>query len=168
MDFRFAPAQRVLRVLDFLPGCRQVGHTKQVGIPIVWYNYRDKFYRCVSHMPNASMPDPNHDRRRSERLLLDLPVIIEGELGNHEHFQEETFTVVVNAHGAVIMLAATVGLGQNLVVVNLKTQEHLEGRVVQRGPEYGGMTKVAIEFMRPAPEFWHIPSLPESWKASRA
>jgi len=106
------------------------------------------------------------DRRRSERLLLDLPVLVEGQSDGHGHFQEETFTVLVNAHGAVIMLAATVVLGQMLVVVNSKTREQLEGRVVQRGHQYGGMTKIAIEFVRPAPEFWHVSSLPESWKAN--
>jgi hypothetical protein len=112
--------------------------------------------------PNYS----NADRRRSERLLMDLAVIIEGESQNQKPFREETFTVVVNAHGAVIMLAAIVDLGQDLIVVNSETREQLEGRVVERGAPYGGMTKVAIEFAHPAPEFWHIPAIPKSWKAS--
>ena len=119
-------------------------------------------------MQDGNSSNPGPDRRRSERLLLDLPVLIEGESNGQAHFQEETFTVIVNAHGAVVMLAAPVSLGQMLIVVNSKTREQLEGRVVQRGHPYGGMTRVAIEFLRPAPEFWHISSLPESWKSNTA
>jgi hypothetical protein len=50
-------------------------------------------------------------QRRSERVLLDVPVVVRGESIDQIAFEEETFTVTVNAHGALLMLASPVGLG---------------------------------------------------------
>ena len=49
-------------------------------------------------------------QRRSERVLLDVPVVVCGESVDQLAFEEETFTVTVNAHGALLMLASPVGL----------------------------------------------------------
>ena len=41
-------------------------------------------------------------RRRSQRLFLQVRVIVEGKLANQTPFSEETHTIVLNAHGALI------------------------------------------------------------------
>ena len=51
-------------------------------------------------------------KRRSERVLLDVPLFIEGKAEGAQDFKEETFTLTVSAHGALIVLAAKVALGQ--------------------------------------------------------
>jgi hypothetical protein len=102
-------------------------------------------------------------QRRSERVLLDNPVVIRGQAGGRM-FQEETFTVTVSAHGALLMLEAEVSLGQKLVVMNPKNSDEREARVAYKGAVHAGLAQVAVEFTRPAPEFWQMDSPPESWK----
>jgi hypothetical protein len=103
-------------------------------------------------------------QRRSERVLLDVPVVVRGELGNRA-FQEETFTVTVSAHGALLMLAANVTLGQKLVVMNATNSDEREGRVAYKGAVHAGLAQVAVEFAKPSPEFWRMDSPPANWYA---
>jgi len=105
-------------------------------------------------------------KRRSERLLLDVPLFISGESEDRRAFREETFTLTVSAHGALVMLAMKVVLGQKLVLINPKNRDEREGTVVYLGPSYAGLAKVGIEFTEPAPEFWSISSPPADWNLS--
>ena len=105
------------------------------------------------------------DRRGSERLLLDVPLVVRGTTAEKAPFQEETFTVSVSAHGALVVLATPVELGQPVFLVNLQTQEEREGRVARFGSLYGGLAQVGIEFAQPAPEFWRVDAPPRSWKS---
>jgi hypothetical protein len=98
---------------------------------------------------------------------LEVPVVIRGKSEYQKPSEEETFTLVVNALGALILLAASVGLGQMSVMVNGETKEEREAQVAYRGPVHAGMNMVAIEFMRPAREFWHVSFPPESWRTLR-
>ena len=118
-------------------------------------------------MPSAAkLPVVNHpERRRSQRLLLDVPLIVRGESMEGHSFQEETFTISVSAHGALLILAAKVKIGQRLLLVNPQTQDEKEGRVARFGSPYGGLAQVGIEFARPAPEFWQIDSVPDNWQS---
>ncbi len=103
-------------------------------------------------------------QRRSERVLLDIPVVVRGKSGNRP-FQEETFTVTVSAHGALLMLEADVALGQKVVVMNPKNWDEREARVAYKGAVHAGLAQVAVEFANPAPEFWQMNSPPPSWNA---
>jgi hypothetical protein len=44
------------------------------------------------------------ERRRSERVSLALPLIVRGMSLDTKPFQEETFTLSVSAHGALVAL----------------------------------------------------------------
>ena len=60
-------------------------------------------------MPNGSpIPGgPDASRRRSQRVILSLRVIVRTEDGpKATSFEAETITLVVNAHGALIALSA--------------------------------------------------------------
>jgi hypothetical protein len=105
-------------------------------------------------------------KRRSERILLDLPVVICGGPADRPAFREETFTVTVSAHGALVMLATKVVLGQRVVIMNPQNWDEREGRVSYLGPDRAGLAQVAVEFVQPSPEFWAVASPPENWKAS--
>jgi|ERR1700735_204922 len=110
------------------------------------------------------MDQPEH--RRSVRVLADLAVAIRGESEDHLPFQEETFTVTVSAHGALVMLGTKVALGQKVTLLNPKNWDEREGRVSFMGREHAGLAQVAIEFLKPAPEFWPINPPPAGWKSS--
>jgi len=105
-------------------------------------------------------------QRRSERVLLDVPVVIRGESPDQRAFREETFTVTVNAHGALLMMASKVSVGQKLVLTNPNRDER-EGRVSYMGTTYAGLAQVAVEFTHPAPEFWPVSSPPPDWQSSQ-
>ncbi|HXX21004.1 MAG TPA: hypothetical protein VEJ46_16495 [Candidatus Acidoferrum sp.] len=103
-------------------------------------------------------------QRRSERVLLDVPIVVSGESPDHGTFHEETFTVTVSAHGALMMLATNVKLGQRLVVENPANEDKREARVAYLGAPHAGLSQVAVEFARPSPEFWPVSSPPADWK----
>ena len=93
-----------------------------------------------------------------------MPLVVSGEADGKKAFREDTFTLVVNAHGALVVLAAKVAMGQKLLVMNAKTLEQREGAVAYFGSPYAGLTNVGIEFAQPAPEFWPVGSPPDDWK----
>lgn len=101
-------------------------------------------------------------QRRSERVLLDMPIVVCGQSGSRK-FQEETFTVTVSAHGALLMLEANVSLGQRVVVMNPKNWDEREARVAYKGTVHAGLAQVAVEFSTPSPEFWQMDSPPANW-----
>lgn len=108
----------------------------------------------------TSGPDAN--RRRSQRVILSVPVSVTGTTpkGN---FSEETKTLVVNAHGALITLKAKVAQGQQLELKSVSNPEPQSCKVVYIGPTVQGNTQVGIEFTKPAPHFWHVAFPPENW-----
>jgi hypothetical protein len=115
----------------------------------------------------AAMPDGSPvDRRRSPRVLIDVPLVVRSESAEATQFREETFTISVSAYGVLILLAAKVSLGQRVLLMNPETRAEREGRVARFGTRYGGLAQVAVEFAHPAPEFWpkggviEIPELP--------
>jgi len=104
----------------------------------------------------------NYDeRRRSQRAILDVALIVRGKSVEGQPFQEETFTISVSDHGALLMLSSKVALGQVLLLVNPHTQSEREGRVARFGSPYGGLAQVGVEFAHPAPEFWSGDGSPE-------
>ena len=99
-------------------------------------------------------PAAQLERRRSPRRLLDVPLIVSGETAEKQPFREETFTISVSAHGALVLLANRVALGQTIVLIKPQTRQAQEGRVSRLGAPYGGLAQVAVEFSQPVPEFW--------------
>jgi diguanylate cyclase (GGDEF)-like protein len=96
---------------------------------------------------------PRIERRRSKRVLQDLSVVVRGE-SKDRPFQEETFTISVNTHGALLMLESEVTLGQTLWVRNPMTDRETRVRVASFGIPYGGIAQVGIEFQESAADFW--------------
>jgi hypothetical protein len=94
------------------------------------------------------------DRRRSQRLLQFVPLVIRGGSPGTKIFWEDTFTVDVSAHGALIILAAKVGIGQKLVLMNPANWQEEHVRVARLGTFDGTRTQVAVEFMHAVPNFW--------------
>jgi hypothetical protein len=103
-------------------------------------------------------------RRRSQRVILTVAVTVRTEGGPRDSsFEEETHTVVVNLHGALIVLKAKVAKGQKLWLMNRATKVEQLCRVANLAPVSGGKPQVGIEFLKPSPDFWHISFPPEDW-----
>jgi hypothetical protein len=103
--------------------------------------------------------------RRSERVLLDVPVVLLGETADHRAFREETFTVTVSAHGALLMLHTKLALGQKVMLANPENSDERAARVAYVGGDHAGLAQVGIEFEQPAPQFWPVTSPPPNWNA---
>lgn len=104
--------------------------------------------------------------RRSQRIDLNVPVVVYRSPGQGPVFYENTQTLVVSAHGALVTLTDLVVPRQKLFVQNLGSGEHLECRVISVKRAQIGPPQVALEFTRPAPGFWHIAFPPPDWKTS--
>lgn len=113
-------------------------------------------------MGTWSTGGPEANRRRSQRVILSVPVIVAGEAAKGK-FTENTKTLVVNAHGALITLAAKVTQNQELELTSPTNPEKQQCKVVYIGPTVQGQTQVGIEFLKPAPHFWHVAFPPENW-----
>jgi hypothetical protein len=111
----------------------------------------------------SSSPGPDN-RRRSHRVLLNVPVTVSCETPPGV-FSEKTQTLVVNAHGALITLGAKVIQGQTLLITGPSSAQ-CSCRVVYVGPAAQGRTQLGIEFNEPAPNFWHITFPPDDWAAA--
>jgi hypothetical protein len=111
----------------------------------------------------AEKPTGGSERRRSQRVFLSLPVLVRGAASGPPSFEEETRTLVVNAHGALIILANRVEVGEKLRLKNLKSGEERPCEVAYVGPEVLGKIQVGVEFVEAAPQFWHITFPPEDW-----
>jgi PilZ domain-containing protein len=98
------------------------------------------------------------ERRRSERFLLDVSLLVRGESAEQKPFEELTFSISISTHGALVVLAHKVTVGQKLFLKNPETQYETEGRVARLGAPYGGLAQVGIEFPHPAPELWTLAS----------
>lgn len=101
--------------------------------------------------------------RRSQRVCLRLPIVVLREGPGENVASEETYKLIVNAHGALIHLALTVEIGQLLGIKNVQTMEELVSRVVNLGPDQTGKREVGIEFEQPSPRFWRIAFPPSDW-----
>ncbi len=70
------------------------------------------------------------NRRRTERLLLSIPIRVDGLNSKDQKFSETTRTVVINRHGACINLRQPVSLGITLRICNLMANLQADFRVV--------------------------------------
>jgi carbon monoxide dehydrogenase subunit G len=102
-------------------------------------------------------------RRRSMRVLLSVPINVKGKTSTNHDFDEETRTLVVNAHGALIALAARVAAAQEVTISNKATQTTRQCRIVYVGTEQAGKAQMGIEFVKPSPSFWQIDFPPDDW-----
>ena len=108
-----------------------------------------------------SAPIPN--RRRSQRVLLRLPILIVARGADNQHVSENAFTTNVSAHGALLLMSLRVQAGQRILLRNTETLEEQFVRVVHITPAAEGKLEVGVDFLRPAPKFWRISFPPDDW-----
>src|SRR5208282_2636957 len=92
-------------------------------------------------------------QRRSQRILLSVPLLVTGKRSKESNFSERTTTIVVNAHGALLLLHETVSIGQILKLKNVVTTEEIVCKVVDINIGNNGVPEVGIEFAESCPRF---------------
>ena len=101
----------------------------------------------------VARPQTAEERRRAQRVLLKMPVIV--------HIPGKTtplhgFTHTVSASGAMIVLPEGIPMGTKLSVENPKTQKKVEAHVVRPPQLNADGSLVPVEFTTPSPQFWNI------------
>lgn len=94
--------------------------------------------------------------RRSARVFHRVRVQAQGRTHDRKKFKETCETVVVNAHGGLLVLKHEVSDGEMIVLTNPLTQEEQECRVAYLGDLTEKGQRVGIEFLTPAPRFWGV------------
>jgi hypothetical protein len=102
-------------------------------------------------------------RRRSQRVLMQVPLRLRGVDTQGQNFEEFTETLAINAHGGLVLLGARVTSGSVIQMRHNKTEEEQECHVVFLGPVRNGKAEVGLEFAVPRPTFWRVAFPPEDW-----
>jgi len=115
----------------------------------------------------VTTPSSNHapipNRRRTQRVLLRLPILVITRGPNGQHVSENAFTMNVSANGALIQISTRVEVGQKILCRNPDTLEEQFIRVVHVTPAAENKSEVGVEFLKPAPKFWRISFPPDDW-----
>ena len=111
----------------------------------------------------SNVPTSPGPRRRSQRVLMQVGVRIRGTDAENKAFSEETATLAINAHGALVLMQARITSGSKVHLFHNRTQEEQECHVVFLGPVRAGKSEVGLEFSTPCPSFWRVAFPPEDW-----
>lgn len=119
-------------------------------------------------MNQNARPKVEELKRRSERVLLRIPIEVKGRGADGKPFREKTFTLVINRNGARISLKNSPQSNDRITIQNLQNEMSCPFRVVARtgkslgeGPEWG------VECLEPEVNFWGI-SFPQKVERSAA
>ncbi len=116
--------------------------------------------------PTANTPPPGAERRRSQRVLLVIPVDVAWITREGLRVREHAETVVVNAHGALLRMKTLLPISEEVELMRPRTSQSTRARVVWAGDvaEEDEMTRVAVELAVPSETFWgvSIPPLPSA------
>ena len=105
---------------------------------------------------NAPLPTLK-PRRRSERVRLRIPIEAEGVGADRKPFQESTFTLVINRHGARICLSSSPRPGERITITDLQNQIACPFRVVgPTGRSSGQWPEWGVECLDPDINFWGV------------
>jgi len=114
----------------------------------------------------ASSPNPR-DRRRSERVMLQMRITVIADDTERNSRQEEALTLIVNAHGGLLKMKMDVKVGQPMRLVNPHNKIEQNCRVVRVDDTATEYFSVAFEFDQPNPKFWPVVFPPSDWDAPR-
>jgi hypothetical protein len=94
---------------------------------------------------------------------MQVGVRMRGKDAQGNDFEEFTETLAINAHGALVLLAARVTSGAVVLMRHNKTEEEQECHVAFLGPVRSGKAEIGLEFTSPRPTFWRVAFPPEDW-----
>ena len=103
------------------------------------------------------------NRRRSERVVLRVPVHLSALMPGGKRISIEAHTLVVNVHGGLLDIGLEMVKGQQIRLSNSKTDIVASGRVLRVEGSEDGRFSVAFEFESPAPHFWPVSFPPRDW-----
>jgi hypothetical protein len=94
---------------------------------------------------------------------MQVAVRIRGVDAQGKPVEEETETLAINAHGALVLLRARFTSGTTVLLQHKRTEEEQECHVAFLGPVRGGKAEIGLEFSSARPTFWRVTFPPEDW-----
>lgn len=110
----------------------------------------------MSQAEGPSVTDTGQ-KRRTERILLRIPIEVSGKSADGRLFKERTHTLAINRHGARVALLTPVRAGSVLTVRNLQNMMASPFRVVGRvNRSLSGAPEWGLECLEAGKNFWGI------------
>jgi hypothetical protein len=106
---------------------------------------------------------PGDERRRSQRVMIRIPVTVEMTVAGKK-VTVRASTASVNDHGAMLVCTKNLAVDTTFDMVNDRTNEKQSCRVTRTATENQQGYLIPVEFAAPAPGFWHISFPPPGWK----
>lgn len=103
------------------------------------------------------------NQRRSQRILLAVPLLVTGKRPGSGAFSERTSTIVVSAHGALLRLKGLVQVGQTLTLKNVGTKEEIACAVMDMNSRDRETPEIGVEVANTCPRFWRVSFPPANW-----
>lgn len=103
------------------------------------------------------------NRRRSERVVLRVPVHLSALMPGGKRISIEAHSLVVNAHGGLLDTGIEMAKGQQICLSNSRTDIVATGTVLRVEGSGEGRFSVVFEFECPAPHFWPVSFPPRDW-----
>jgi len=95
--------------------------------------------------------------RRTTRVLLKVPIEVSGTGADGQPFQEKTSTLMVDGHGAQILLKSLPQAGERVTITNLRSRKSCPFLVVRRvSKSLSQEGEWAVECLQPGTSFWGI------------
>ena len=96
------------------------------------------------------------ERRRTQRVCLTVPLVINGQSETSEKFSIRVKTNAVSQHGAQIETEHPLVVGQVLLLINENSARKVEARVVSIQRKRDGKTYIGVEFLSTEINFWNM------------
>jgi hypothetical protein len=120
----------------------------------------------LTPMTQASAADADSSfskKRRSSRVVIEIPVTVFAQDSSGKIFEEKANTVTVSNHGACVVLSADIDPQKPALLVDTRTKAEIQCRVAHRQDLGNGRREVGFEFATPLPRVWGIGFPPENW-----
>jgi hypothetical protein len=116
-----------------------------------------------SNPDSAAATMEGRNRRRSERVVLRVPLQLSAKMPDGKRVCIEAHSLVVNAHGGLLDVGLELLAKQQVLLSNTGTEKVATAKVVRVKGSEDGRFSVAVEFEFPAPTFWPITFPPPDW-----
>jgi hypothetical protein len=102
--------------------------------------------------PATQRPATAEERRRAQRVLLRMPIIV--HIAGKPSLNAYTHTVSQN--GAMILVPEPLAEGAKVSIENPKTQNTVDARVVRPPQITSEGSLLPVEFLTASPHFWNV------------
>jgi hypothetical protein len=116
----------------------------------------------LTSLKRAQMP-AFPKQRRSQRIMLRLPLLVRVEMPGGECLKTDVSTVIVNAHGGLLESHLRMSVGQRIELVNPQSGKKVGCRIVSIKETSPNAFALAFEFDQRSPWFWSLSVPPLDW-----